>query len=93
MTIWEIKDLEDLNGKKIIMCPKCKTQVTILEEDTIISDMNIKYIYIQGVPLIRFRKLIELFMKEGFDLKKNKDWRELKRHFFNIIKEEDLKDE
>lgn len=112
----EIKDIKDINGKEIILCPKCNSQVSTFEEKTIckkcseydwvtgtyhnlvrhekfiinidtkekqiISDMNIKYI--QGIPLTRFGKLIGLFMKEGFDLRKDEDWKELKSHFFNI---------
>lgn len=31
----EIKTLEELEGKEIIMCPKCNSQVSTLEENTI----------------------------------------------------------
>lgn len=113
--IQEISELKDIQGKEIVLCPKCNSQVSTLEENTIckkcskydwresryydliryekfkinintqekqiISNMNIKFI--QGIPLTRFGELIGLFMKEGFNLKKTKDWKELKRHFFN----------
>ena len=117
---FELKNLKDIEGKEIIMCPKCNSQVSTLEENTIckkcsdydyvtgtynnlvrhqkfiidintmekqvISTMNIKSI--QGIPFTRIRELIGLFMLQNFNIRKDEDWKELKRHFFNIIEED-----
>ncbi len=115
----KIENLKDIKGKEIIMCPKCKSQVSTLEENTIckkcsdynyitesyynlvrhgkfiidintmekqtISNMNFKFI--MGIPIIRFKRLIDLFMKAGYDLKNDEHFKFIKRDYFNITKE------
>lgn len=39
------------------------------------------------IPITRIRELIDVFMKNGFNIKNDEDWKELKRHFFNITEE------
>jgi len=43
-----------------------------------------------GIPIARIKKLYDLFMEKGFDLREESDWKKIKRYFFNIT-EEDLK--
>jgi len=40
------------------------------------------------ISINRIKELIDLFKQKDFDI--NKDWKEIKRHFFNLT-EEDLK--
>ena len=42
------------------------------------------------INIIRIKELIDLFKEKDFDIKKDEDWKEIKRHFFNLT-EEDLK--
>jgi len=37
-----------------------------------------------GIPINRFRELFDLFIEKGFNIREDKDWKELKRTLFNI---------
>lgn len=51
--------------------------------------MEIKEIW--GIPVIRFKELIELFDEAGYDLKDEKQFDSLKRNYFNKIEKENRK--
>ncbi len=49
--------------------------------------MNIKTIF--GIPIARIQEVIDLFKEGGYDLKNDKQFREIKRDYFHKV--EDLK--
>ena len=48
---------------------------------------NITEIY--GISLSRFRELIDLFVEQGYDIKDDSEWKELKRQFFKKWSDEE----